>query len=180
MYNHTTFRLLQQLWPRPCYSRKACVLCNVSIIALSNLSSILNCGNMCWWFTDAEKMSLSHLTQKFFMLFLVAPVSLQCVTSGIAISHRGAYAPQPLLGHRNHWNPRRKFGWWKWKVQSGQTSLSIRQKNKIVVTQWRHSLLTRVDKVQGPQGPRGPQVLRVKNCVTKLSQTRYWHPIHWQ
>ena len=56
---------------------------------------MLNCGNMCWWFTDAEKMSLSHLTQKFFMLFLVAPVSLQCVTSGIAISHRGAYAPNP-------------------------------------------------------------------------------------
>jgi len=30
---------------------------------------------MCWWLTDAEKISLSHLTEKFFMLFLVAPVS---------------------------------------------------------------------------------------------------------
>jgi len=30
---------------------------------------------MCWWLTDAEKMSLSHLTEKFFMLFLVAPVN---------------------------------------------------------------------------------------------------------
>jgi len=42
----------------------------------------------------------------------------------------------------------------------------------VVPYQWHHSLLTRVDKVQGPQGPRGPQVLLVKICVTKLSQTR--------
>jgi len=46
--------------------------------------------------------------------------------------------------------------------------------------QWRHSLLTRVDKVQGPLRSKGPQVLRAKICDTKLSQTRYWHPTHWQ
>jgi len=76
------------------------VLCNVSIIALADLSSIMpNCGNTCWWLADAEKMSLSHLTQKFFMLFLVAPVSLQFVTSGIATE---GHIPKLLLGHRNH------------------------------------------------------------------------------
>lgn len=34
-----------------------------------------------WWYSyaDAEKMSLSHLAQKFFMLFLVAPVSLHLI-----------------------------------------------------------------------------------------------------
>jgi len=37
--------------------------------------------------------------------------------------------------------------------------------------QWRNSLLTRVDKIQGLKGPRGPQVLLVKICVTKLRHT---------
>ena len=34
--------------------------------------------------------------------------------------------------------------------------------------QWRHSLLTRVDKVQGPQGPRNPQVLLVKKLCHEI------------
>ena len=53
-------------------------LCIVSVICYRD--AVVHFCNLYRLFTDAEKMSLSHLAQKFFMLFLVAPVSIHIIT----------------------------------------------------------------------------------------------------
>ena len=63
------------------------------------------------------------------------------------------------LTHNYHWD-------WKRQHQSNADSAADCNTHKtqcLGPNQWRHSLWTRVDKVQGPQGSKGPRAMQQKS-----------------